>query len=455
MTSDRVMLNTATPKVAQKEILRAILNGAVYVYAVIHRQYGKSYLATKVAESQLLKKKYSEPFVAICTPTIVQAQAIYENKLRAAFEPFSPGMRGKSLMFKRPKDNAICAIEFFGADNFSDSDRGRTSVLNICDESASLPKGFWLRNIFPFSNVHNAPNLLLGTTSRGANHFKKDFDTAVRKMNSGDKDYFAIKWSVEDSLRVGDITQEQYDRWKKIYENDDATWRGEYMMDWYAYMDQQIYGREISNAFEMGRVGSFPYDMSLPVDTFWDIGRNGTAVWFRQDVGGTHRYIQFYDDTHKVHMQTFFTNHILKNMHKYNFRTHYFPHDMANGESLSTETRIEVARRMLPGNCVVVNKTRHTKAEDLIDKARRSFERCRFDEIGCAEGLDRLQKYSRAKSGKPDKNEDSHGADAFTLAENLDDFISVDKDNPNAYIERDIRLKKYEPRKGGRKTWWL
>ena len=430
-------------------------NGAKYIYLVLHRQYGKSHLATKVAESQLLKLKYKEPFVAVCASTISQAQSIYERKFRNTFAPFTPGMKGKTLSFKRPKDNVYCSVEFFGADNFSDSDRGRTSIVNVCDEVASYPKGFWRRNIFPFANVHNAPTLLLGTTSRGANHFKHDFEKAYKKMQSGDKEYFALKWTVHDSLRVGDITQAQFDSWSGIYEDDQATWRGEYEMDWFAYMDQQIYGKEISNAYEMGRVGSFPYDMGIPVDTFWDIGRNGTAVWFRQDIGGLHRYFEFHDDTHKVHMQTFFKEYILKKMHLYNFRNHYFPHDMANGESLSTETRIEVARRMLPGNSHVVTKTRHTKAEDMIDKARRSFERCRFDEVGCGVGLERLQRYSRAKSGKPDKNEDSHGADAFTLAENLDDYISVDRSHSNAYIKRDIRLERSSVRRQRRKnTWW-
>ena len=62
------------------------------------------------------------------------------------------------------------------------------------------------------------------------------------------------------------------------------------------------------------------------------------------------------------------------------------------------------------------------KPQDLIDAARRTFERCYFDEDGCEKGFERLQMY-KMKGDKPDKKDpSSHGADAFLLAENFKDF---------------------------------
>ena len=44
-----------------------------------------------------------------------------------------------------------------------------------------------------------------------------------------------------------------------------------------------IFGKQMQEAQEQGRVRRVPYDPALPVDTWWDIGRRDhNAIWFVQ-----------------------------------------------------------------------------------------------------------------------------------------------------------------------------
>ena len=450
----QIMLNSDVPKVGQKIILE---NLARYTYALVHRQYGKSHLGYKLAESELLKKKYLSPLAAIVSPTIVQGRAVYEEKFKNFLAPFKPAIsQNKILKFNRP-DGQTCRVEWFGSDVFSDSDRGRTTVFNLIDEHGSNPPGFIQQNIFPFGDVHKANNFIIGTTSKGANHFKYEFDNAMRRRAEGDKNYFAFKWTIEDSLKNGEISQKEYDIKRKQYDNEkyEHIWRGEYLMDWFAYSLDQIYAQEVSNAWNMGRVGHFPQVPGLFTDTFWDIGVGGTAVWFVQYHKGRHRFVKFVEAGHKVHFQTFLTQHIIPYQDKYHFRYHVFPQDIKQREFLSKETRYEVAVKMLKAQVVPFKETGHVKSSEMIDYARRNFERCVFDEFECSEGLRRLSAYERNKAGKPVKNEHSHGADAFTYAENWIDKYQVQEDSSRYQrMSLDPKPRKWYKEHKLTKRWW-
>lgn len=459
--NELVMLNKDVPKIAQKVILQTLKrNKTKYLYVLIHRQYGKTHLAYKIAESFLLKRQPPNPYISITMPTIIQGKAVYLKRFQENLAPFKPVLDdNKILRFSRPHTADRGYVEFFGCDRFSDSDRGRTTVFNICDEYGSFPKGFFQKFIAPFADHYDSPNFLTGTTSQGPNFFKHEFDKAGKEFQKGDKDFFAFKWTIYDSLRTGEISQKKFDKIRKIYDTPEYRhiWLGEYMLDWFAYLKDQIYGQEISNAYDTGRVGFFPHDPMFPVDTFWDIGTNGTAVWFRQNKGNDHIYIGYEENLSKVHFQKFIADKIFPLMHKYNFRYHIFPHDIVNKDFSSPETRLEIARNLLPGNVFPWTKTRNTSPLELIDFARRRFDRCFFDEDGCAQGLIRLQNYV-LKNGKPCKTGDeglnSHGSDAFTLSENSVDFFKLDKYQEDGYREYVGVRRKTSVFKKQSKKWW-
>ena len=138
----------------------------------------------------------------------------------------------------------------------------------------------------------------------GPNHFKEEHEYATEMHRKNDPDFFAIKWNINDTLKNNEITQKEYNSIKKRYMISARlirSWRAEYLLDWYAYYGARIFSNETTRAIDEGRVGYYEYNPRIPVDTFWDIGLNGTAVWFRQVHANRHYYINYFEMQEKQH----------------------------------------------------------------------------------------------------------------------------------------------------------
>ena len=109
------------------------------------------------------------------------------------------------------------------------------------------------------------------------------------------------------------------------------------------------------------------------------------------------------------------------------------------GEWTAVESRIEVARKMLPGNHMIGIQI--NKPDEAIDKARRNFHKTYFNEITTRKGFRALEMYkfedfSKRRSiksliDKVDKDDYSHGSDAFVLSEVMGDIRLNFKQNFN------------------------
>lgn len=167
-----------------------------------------------------------------------------------------------------------------------------------------------------------------------------------------------------------------------------------------------------------GRICRVPYDRSVPVNTFWDIGANdANAIWFHQHVSVEHRFIKYYQNSGRT------LDHYVDIMHKtgYTFGTAYLPHD-AKHKRLGTGYRNESVEDMLHGlgitDTVIV-----PRIDDVtvgINQTRMALSLACFDAEGCKEGLDHVEKYSkewdeRAATWKehPKHDDHSNGADAL------------------------------------------
>src|SRR5690606_17807335 len=70
----------------------------------------------------------------------------------------------------------------------------------------------------------------------------------------------------------------------------------EYYCSFNAAIVGAIYGAWIDRADREGRIGDFPHDPDLPVNTAWDLGySDAVAIWFWQMVFGEVRVIGFYE----------------------------------------------------------------------------------------------------------------------------------------------------------------
>lgn len=188
-----------------------------------------------------------------------------------------------------------------------------------------------------------------------------------------------------------------------------------------------IYGEQLRTAREQRRITSVPIERSIPVNTFWDIGRNDvTAIWFHQHLGTQHRFIYYFED--RLMDLTYYVRVLqeLKEDRKWFYGKHYLPHDVEVTD-LSSVNNLS-RRRILNEaglNPIVVVPRIHS-VNDGIELTRRVFDSCYFNEKepeatdDCKIGLRALHGYEwtwddlhKTTRKTPAHNWASNGADAF------------------------------------------
>lgn len=176
------------------------------------------------------------------------------------------------------------------------------------------------------------------------------------------------------------------------------------------------YAQQLTSARVENRIMKVPLEPTLPVNTFWDIGKSDqTAIWFHQEVAMEHRFFRYYeasgeDLTHFVKVLQD-AGHI--------WGTHYLPHDAAHGRLSDTNRSVQDMLEALGlRNIEIVPRIDNVNTG--IQQTRNAFSLCYFDEAGCKLGLQRLQNYRKkwnktvgAWSDTPLHDDNSNGADAF------------------------------------------
>lgn len=144
-----------------------------------------------------------------------------------------------------------------------------------------------------------------------------------------------------------------------------------------------------------GRIAEVPWEPSLPVNTFWDIGMNDdTVIWFHQQpAGGAHRLIDYYANSGEGF------DHYAKVLKErgYHYGTHYLPHDVTIRE-LGAQGRTR--KESLEGLGVrpihpVKRATNQDVILDQINRVRLFLKNCWIDATTCAEGIKALDSYRR------------------------------------------------------------
>lgn len=186
-------------------------------------------------------------------------------------------------------------------------------------------------------------------------------------------------------------------------------WLGEYRK----FRDGAIYGRHMADMLADNRITSVPYNSSFEVHTIWDIGGDGTAIWFFQVVGREPRLIDHYEE---IGTELKDQVKMLKER-GYNYGTHVLPHD-AGHESVRTGMTME---KQLEGlglrNMVVLP---NDDIDPGIEMTKRLLMQIFIDAKKCAKGIESLKNYQRKWdeerrmfSSKPLHNWASHSSDAL------------------------------------------
>lgn len=181
------------------------------------------------------------------------------------------------------------------------------------------------------------------------------------------------------------------------------------------------YVNEMAKVRQDGRIRKdLPLGRAIPVNTFWDLGRNDTtAIWFHQYVAQEHRFPLAFEDSGEVLEHYAERLQEIKAERGWMYGTHYLPHDAEQKRIEAKYSAIEQLRILMPSD-TFVSVPVIERTIDGINLTRTKFRDCWFDADGCADGLAALDAYRKKWNNKtgtwmnvPEHDQFSNYADAF------------------------------------------
>lgn len=179
------------------------------------------------------------------------------------------------------------------------------------------------------------------SSTRGKNHFYQLYEAMkdnphayVSHISARDTTVFSEVQLVEEMRNYIRLYGETLGR--SLFEQ-------EYLSNWEAAVVGAVWGAELVQMEEEGRITPFDHDKRFPVDTSWDLGvSDPTVIFFWQTVGNQPRLIDWYSDT-DIGLEQYAE---VIHSKSYHYRDHYWPHDGAQREFGTGTSRKSQAKRL-------------------------------------------------------------------------------------------------------------
>lgn len=432
--------NGFTPRDYQLELFKAMDSGATRAWLRWHRRCGKdvacwAYMCTRAARE---KANYFYIF-----PTGQMAKrALWEgvmgtgHKILDIMPPQLVEKLNHQEMRMTLKNGST--IRMLGIEN-EDALRGVAAKGIVFSEFAfQTPQGYKI--LMPVLRESKGW-AIFNSTPQGKNHFY-EFEMRLRDNKRAG---IAKEWYLSEMQTVWPdkpnysalISPAELETIKSDEGLSDEEIQQEYGVSYDIKAKGSIYGDLVDKAYKTNRVGNYPYDETMPVYTFWDIGRSdATCIWFAQYYGKAIFLFDYHEEEGKT-VEHFAT--ILRNK-GYNYQSHILPHDGNHRNSVSEYTYQQTLSDRLESfgvrGDVLVNRKEGVK--EGISALRSKFSNLHFDKGMCEEALKKLSLY-RYKFDKhrqvflkePIHDHTSHCADSLrmlAIADNLVDGYIDDYD---------------------------
>ncbi len=318
-------------------------------------------------------------------------------------------------------------IRVIGTDNI-DSIVGTNPVGCVFSEFALQDPQAW--NFIRPILAENDGWAIFNSTPRGRNHFY-ELEQKIR----GHKDWYFSEiqtlWperpNYTGAVSMGAIQAE------REAGMDEDTIDQEFGVSYSAGVKGAFYAEQIERARSGERLGSFPYNDQILVDTFWDLGMgDDTCVWFRQINGSKRVWIDFLQDRGKD--IGYYIGALADKGYRYG--THFLPHDGGN-RTIQTGFRTDdlfrgLCREYRISTDVVVCP--RFKVQDGINAVRANFSQYYFntDRPEVRDGIKMLELYHRRWDPKrqvfmkePVHDWTSHCADALRTEASSERYDTV------------------------------
>ena len=388
-----------SPRPLQKE-LHAELDKHRFAVVVTHRRFGKTVAAVNhLLRAAILCNKPSPRF-AYLAPTYRQSKAVAFDYLKT-FAGAIPGVKFHETELRCDLPTGA-RISLLGAENPA-SLRGIYLDGCVIDEVSDCPESVFPEVIRPSLADRKGWCLFIGTPRGTGNYFYDLWERAKQEETWLSATYRASDTKILDDEELdaarATMTQDQYEQ--------------EFECSWTAATPGAIWAKELAEALDDGRISKVPYDPTLRVDTWWDLGiGDSTAILFTQTAGRAVHVIDCYSARNEG------LPHYARILEDkgYLYGDHNAPHDIEVRELSSGKSRREIAWD-LGLNFRVVPKL---PLDDGIHAAQLLISRCWFDKDACKPALEALRHYHRAYNERarsyrlmPVHDWSSHYADCF------------------------------------------
>lgn len=341
------------------------------------------------------------PRYAYMAPLYRQAKSIAWDYLRHYANPI-PGVEFNEAELSATLPNGA-RIELLGAQDYHYL-RGRYLDGIVLDEYAYMSPQAWSQVIRPALVDRQGFAIFIGTPL-GRNHFYELYEKTRQRP-----EFLSALWPASQTGIVpeAELLAAQEDMTPEEYAQ-------EFECSFEAAIRGAYYARELTAARLEGRIRAVPWEPTVEVETWWDLGHtDATAIVFTQQVGREIHVLDYTEDRGKN--LAWYVKAVRER--PYIYRKHHLPHDAtaqhlaAGGQSIDQQLRALGLRptQVHPANDVL----------DGINQARLTFNRCWFDEVKCARLLDALASYHAKPDEKhqterrePEHDWSSHAADAF------------------------------------------
>ena len=393
-----------TPRPLQKEFHARARRFSV---AVCHRRFGKTVMAINWLLREVLTCPHPRAQGAYIAPTYGAAKRIAWVMLRD-YAGVIPGVKFNEAELRCDLPDGRC-IWLLGAEN-PDSLRGLRLDACCLDEFADMNARLFPEIVRPALSDFGTGKCLWIGTPRGENQFKEIYDTALGEMESGNPEWFAMRFPASET---GVLEQTELDAARMTM--DPSQYDQEFEVNWQAPLVGSYFAKALDSADLDGRIGSIPWEPNLKVTTSWDLGiADSTAIWFVQVMPRENviRVIDYFEDSGQG------LHHYIKILKErpYTYGRHLFPHDVMVRELGSGNSRYEILMNLGVRPTVVPRLT----VADGIEAVRASIPRCYFDRGNCSDGLKALRHYHRQFSDRtgdwkdrPNHDWSSHSCDSF------------------------------------------
>lgn len=365
---------------------------------VAHRRAGKTVACINELLTRALATSRSDARYGYIAPFYSQAKQIAWDYLKFYGAPVIVKINESELMVELINGSKI---RLFGADNYN-ALRGLYFDGVVLDEYADMRPSVWGEVIRPALTDRKGWAVFIGTP-KGQNAFYDIFKTS--QENS---DWFSLVLRASESglLPTSELLDARATMSEDQYEQ-------EFECSFSAAILGSYYGKLMNQAQKDERICSVPYNSAFEVNTAWDIGGDGTAIWFWQVVGKEPRIIDFYESIQGDLMSDVAA---LKGK-GYNYGKHILPHDAGHDSVRTGTTMFRQITDLGLRNCEVLPRDAIDTGIELV---RRLIPQLWFDKTKCDAGITALINYQRKWdeerkifAQKPLHDWSSHAADAM------------------------------------------